>query len=61
VPALVVASYSFLLLASAAAGCTAWSLPHPKWHPAKPAGRCSTQQMIALFRSQFWGDCHWDE
>ena len=55
VPALVVASYAYLLLASASANCKAPSLPRPKWYPAKPTQRRSTQQMIALFRTQLWG------
>lgn len=50
-----VASYAYLLLASARAHCCATSIPRPKWYPAKPSDRCSTQQMIALFRSQLWG------
>lgn len=54
-PALVVASYAYLLLAAAAANNKVSSLPRPKWYPAKPTDRCSTQQMIALFRSQLWG------
>jgi hypothetical protein len=55
VPALVVASYAYLLLAAYSGGCRALSLPRPKWYPAKPADRCSTQKMIALFRTQLWG------
>jgi hypothetical protein len=55
VPALVVAAYAYLLLAAAEIGCSASSLPRTKWHPAKPGMRCSTQQMIALFRTQMWG------
>ena len=55
VPALVVASYSYLLLAAAATSSRLSSLPRPKWYPSKPTDRCSTQQMIALFRTQLWG------
>jgi hypothetical protein len=55
VPALVCVSYAFLLLASMKANCKAFSLPRPKWYPAKPTDRCSTQQLIALFRTQLWG------
>lgn len=55
VPALVVASYAFLLLAAAAGSNKVSSLPRPKWYPSKPSDRCSTQQMIALFRTQLWG------
>lgn len=54
VPALVVAAYSYLLLAAAAAGFKATCLPRPKWYPPKPAERCTTQQMLALFRTQLW-------
>jgi hypothetical protein len=55
VPALVVAAYAYLLLAATEISCTASSLPRTKWYPAKPGMRCSTQQMIALFRTQMWG------
>ena len=55
VPALLVASYAYLLLAAYSGNCKALSLPRPKWYPAKPTDRCSTQQMIALFRTQLWG------
>jgi hypothetical protein len=54
-PALQVAAYSFLLLAAARYGCSATDLPRPKWNPAKPSDRCTTQQMIGLFRTQMWG------
>lgn len=55
VPALVVAAYAYLLLAAAEISCSASSLPRTKWYPAKPGMRCSTQQMISLFRAQMWG------
>jgi hypothetical protein len=55
VPALVVAAYAYLLLAAAEISCTASSRPRTKWYPAKPGMRCSTQQMISLFRTQMWG------
>jgi hypothetical protein len=55
VPALVCASYSFLLLAAMKANCNVLSTPRPKWYPAKPENRCSTQQMMALFRTGLWG------
>jgi hypothetical protein len=55
VPALVVAAYAYLLLAATKISCTASSLPRTKWYPAKPGMRCSTQQMVALFRTQMWG------
>lgn len=54
VPALLVAAYAFLLLAASATQVHSASLPAPKWRPPKPADRCSTQQMLALFRTQLW-------
>jgi hypothetical protein len=55
VPSLIVASYAMLLLAGTAAQGTATILPKPKWQQAQSAGRCTTQQLIGLFRSQLWG------
>jgi hypothetical protein len=55
VPALVVASYAYLLLGAAKISLNATSLPRTKWYPAKPGMRCCTQQMISLFRTQLWG------
>jgi len=55
VPPFVCAAYSFLLLAGMRANCNVLSTPRPLWYPAKPDDRCSTQQLIALFRSQLWG------
>jgi hypothetical protein len=55
VPALICAAYSYLLLAGMKSNCSSLDLPRPKWHPAKPGERCSTQQLIALFRTQLWG------
>jgi len=55
VPALICASYAFLLLAGMKSNCNALCLPRPKWYPAKPSDRCSTQQLIALFRTRLWG------
>jgi hypothetical protein len=55
VPALVCAAYSYLLLAGIKSNCNALCLPRPKWHPAKRSDRCTTQQLIALFRTQLWG------
>ncbi len=54
VPALIVASYAFMLLASRLADAHKTRLPQPKWQQAKQTGRLSTQQMIALLRSEFW-------
>jgi hypothetical protein len=55
VPAFIVASYAFLLLAGTATGSGTMALPRPKWQQYNPPGRCTTQQMISLFRSQLWG------
>jgi hypothetical protein len=55
VPALVCASYAYLLLAGMKSNCNALCLPRPKWYPVKPSDRCTTQQLIALFRTQLWG------
>jgi hypothetical protein len=54
-PALQVAAYSYLLLAAYNTGCKATDMPRPKWYPAKTSDRCSTQQMIGMFRTQLWG------
>lgn len=54
-PALVCASYSYLLLAGFKANCNAFCLPRPKWQQAKKSDRCTTQQLVALFRTQLWG------
>lgn len=54
VPALVVASYAYLLLAVASRSSKIVNLPRPKWYPAKSTDRCSTQRLIALFRTQLW-------
>jgi hypothetical protein len=54
-PALQVAAYSYLLLAAYNTGCKVMDMPRPKWYPAKPTDRCSTQQMIGMFRAQMWG------
>ncbi|MCL2632397.1 MAG: transposase [Coriobacteriia bacterium] len=55
VPALIVASYAYLLLAGSSVSERTTELPSPKWHRRKPHSRCSTQQMISLFRSELWG------
>jgi hypothetical protein len=54
VPALIVASYSYLLLASSSLSTDKVGLPRPKWRRERPADRLSTQQMIALLRSDLW-------
>jgi len=56
-PAFVVASYAFLLLAAHSIKATSNCLPSPKWYPLKSADRCSTQKILSLFRSQYWGLC----
>jgi hypothetical protein len=54
VPALIVASYAMLLLAGATATDSSKILPRPKWQQAPSEGRCTTQQLISLLRSQLW-------
>jgi hypothetical protein len=43
-----------LLLAGASASNSSKILPKPKWQQSQPAGRCTTQQLIGLLRSQLW-------
>lgn len=54
-PAMLVASYSFLLLATCSKKAVTGGLPPPKWYPHKPSDRCTTQKALSLFRSSFWG------
>jgi hypothetical protein len=56
-PALTVASYALLLLATqrAFAGSRKDLLPRPKWMPAAPSTRISTQQAIHQLRAEVWG------
>ena len=54
VPSLIVAAYAMLLLAGATASDSSKILPKPKWHQSQPEDRCTTQQLIGLFRSQLW-------
>ncbi len=56
-PALTVASYALLLLATqrAFARSRAALLPHPKWMPASPSTRISTQQALHQLRAEVWG------
>ena len=54
VPSLIVAAYATLLLAGASAGNSTNMLPKPKWQQSQPEGRCTTQQLIGLMRSQLW-------
>lgn len=55
VPAFVVASYAFLLLAAHSIKAKATCLPSAKWYPNKTSIRCTTNMIISLFRSQYWG------
>jgi len=55
VPGFVVASYAFLLLAAHSIKAKPTCLPSPKWYPHKITDRCTTQNILSLFRSQFWG------
>ena len=54
VPTLIVAAYAMLLLAGSSASNASKVLPKPKWQQSQPTGRCTTQQLIGLFRSQLW-------
>ena len=54
VPAFIVASYAFLLLAAHSIKVNSSSLPPPKWYRQEPTGRVTTQKIISIFRSQFW-------
>ena len=55
-PALGVAAYALLLLATQRAfGDTRQGLlPRPKWHPPDPAARLSTQQALQQLRAEVW-------
>lgn len=55
-PALTVASYALLLLATqrAFAGSRHALLPRPKWIPTSPSARISTQQAIQQLRAEVW-------
>jgi hypothetical protein len=53
-PAFVVASYAFLLLAAHLSNAKSTSLPVPKWFRQVTSSRCSTQQILSLFRSEYW-------
>ena len=56
-PALTVASYALLLLATqrAFARSRQGLLPRPKWMPASPSPRLSSQQAIHQLRAEVWG------
>ena len=56
-PALTVASYALLLLATQRAfpNSRRGLLPRPKWIPTSPGARISTQQAINQLRAEVWG------
>lgn len=54
VPSLIVAAYAYLLLAGSMTEGWRKDGLNPKWRNAEPSQRCSTQQMVALFRTQTW-------
>jgi len=54
VPAFIVASYAFLLMAAHSLRIKTTCLPSSKWYPQKPSDRCTTQKILSLFRSQYW-------
>jgi hypothetical protein len=53
VPAFIVASYAFLLLAGERSGRSG-ALARPKWQKAQENGRMTTQQMQGQFRAELW-------
>lgn len=55
VPAFLVATYAFLLLAGSDVRCGESMLPRPKWRTDAPAQRVTAAQMIGMLRSQLWG------
>jgi hypothetical protein len=55
VPAFVVASYAYLLLAGTEENKAEPALPQPKWRADDPQERSTTARMIGMFRSQLWG------
>jgi len=56
-PALTVAAYALLLLATERAFADSRQplLPRPKWMPDSPSARISTQQAIRQLRAEVWG------
>ena len=54
VPALLVASYAFLLLAGTAENASKARLPKPKWRKPDPTERLTTQQILSQFRAGLW-------
>lgn len=55
VPSFVVASYAFMLLAAHVVKAKSNSLPSPKWYSQGPSDRCTTQKILSIFRTQYWG------
>jgi len=53
-PAFQVAVYSYMLLAAELSDVSASSLPAPIWQPKTSSGRCSTQKIQSIFRTEFW-------
>ena len=54
VPSLIVASYAYLLLAGTEANIEQGIPPRQKWRQPKTVQRCSTQDMVSLFRTHLW-------
>ena len=54
VPAFIVASYAFMLLAAHAVKAKANSMLSPKWYVQNLSDRCTTQKILSIFRSQYW-------
>jgi hypothetical protein len=53
-PAFQVATYSYMLLAAELSNVSASSVPAPIWQRKTATGRCSTQKIQSIFRSEFW-------
>jgi hypothetical protein len=53
-PAFGVACYAFLLLAAHNVRAASSVIPAPKWYPHDPMRRCTAQNMLSYFRSQYW-------
>ena len=55
VPVFVASVYAYLHLAALRAGIRAPVLPRPKWQRPKQGERCTTGQLLSLFRTELWG------
>jgi hypothetical protein len=53
-PAFQVATYSYMLLAAETTDISGAFLPMPKWQSKVAAGRCPTQKIQSVFRTEFW-------